>query len=377
MCADDSQSIYSFTGASIGNILDFDKGFPGSRRFILDMNYRSTPEILACCQKLIDHNTRKIDKILRTGNPSGAGVVVIEATNEEDEAIQVVNEIRGLMETNPYRFKDMTVLYRANCLSRPIEDAFKQNSIPYHIENGSSFYQRHEVKVLLDYLRFINNPDTDEGDEALKSIVNIPNRYIGKTFMSGLEAYALNRNEHLYPALKHMPIAVPYLKKFVREFIGLIDPLIRDAKQMEPAEVLHVLREGLDYDRYISDDDVPGPDDSRIENVDQLQMVASKYRDISALLNFTETFKEENTNNKDGVALMTVHKSKGLEFPVVFLIGMTEGVMPNKQGETEEERRIAFVGMSRARERLYLTCPKTSIGKNSQRSRFIDEVGEK
>ncbi len=374
VCADDCQSIYSFTGASVGNILNFEKVFQNSQQFILDTNYRSTPEILSCCQRLIDHNTKKIDKVLRTKNSPGEKATVIDATNEEDESLKLVNEIKGLTETGSYQFKDIAVLYRANSLSRPVEDGFKQHQIPYHIENGSSFYQRREVKVLLDYLRFILNPYSDDGDDALKQIINVPNRYIGKTFMSGLESFSNKRNVHLYQGLKKMPIEVPYLKKFIKEFVCLIDHLIQDMDQLEPVEIIHILREELDYDRYISDDDIPSPDDSKIENINQLQLVAAKYKDISALLNYTETFKEENSNNKDGVALMTVHKSKGLEFPVVFVIGMTEGVMPNKQGEIEEERRICFVGISRAMNLLYLTYPINYMGKNATRSRFLDEI---
>jgi DNA helicase II / ATP-dependent DNA helicase PcrA len=190
VCADDWQSIYSFTGASVGNILNFNKVFPHSKRFILDMNYRSTPEILGLCQNLINHNTKKINKVLKTENLSGADAVVIAAVNEDDEAVQIVNEIIELIETTQYCFSDIAILYRANSLSRPIEDCLKQNEIPYHIENGSSFYQRREVKLLLDYLRVINNPDSDEADEALINIINVPNRYIGKTFMVGLEEFA-------------------------------------------------------------------------------------------------------------------------------------------------------------------------------------------
>ncbi len=374
VCADDCQSIYSFTGASVGNILNFNKVFQNSHQFILDTNYRSTPEILNCCQRLIDHNTKKIDKVLRTENGTGAQAIVISATNEEDEALQLVNEIMGLTESGNYQFKDIAVLYRANSLSRPIEDGFKQHEIPYHIENGASFYQRHEVKVLLDYLRFINNPDSDDGDDALRGILNRPNRYIGKTFMNGLESFSNKRNVHLFQGLKTMPIDVPYLRKFIKEFVCLIAPLIQDVDQLEPAEIIHILREGLDYDRYISDDDVPSPDDSKIENINQLQLVAGKYSGITGLINHVETFQEENSNNKDGVALMTVHKSKGLEFPVVFVIGMVEGSMPSRLGEIEEERRICFVGISRAMNLLYLTYPQNYMGKNATLSRFLDEI---
>ncbi len=377
VCADDWQSIYSFTGASLGNILNFDKMFKNCKQFILDINYRSTPEILNCCQLLINHNSKKIDKLLQTQNLPGPKAMIIEATNEEDEAIAIVNEIKSLTEAHGYQFKDIAVLYRANSLSRSMEDGLKQHQIPYHIENGSSFYQRHEVKVLLNYMRFIHNPESDEADEALKTIINIPNRYMGKTFVTGLEAFAGKRNVHLYKALKSVPVDVPYLRKYIREFITLIDPLIKDAKQLEPSGIIQILRDGLDYDRFISDDDVPTPDDSKIENINQLQLVAAKYQNIASLLNYTETFKEEISNNKDGVALMTIHKSKGLEFPAVFVMGMIEGVMPNKQGEIEEERRIAFVAMSRAMKMLYLTYPQNYMGRSIKKSRFIDETIEK
>lgn len=374
VCADDCQSIYSFTGASVGNILNFDKVFPDCKQFLLDINYRSTPEILNVCQKLIDNNLKKIDKKLKTNNPSGSEPVVIEAVNEDDEAIHLVNEIKNLTEANEYEFKDFAVLYRANSLSRPVEDAFKQHEIPYHIENASSFYQRYEVRVLLDYLKFIDNPNSDEGDDALRRIVNIPNRYIGKSFMSELNDYTDNMHSSMYEALNCIPIYIPYLKKIVKQFVGFMAQLIRDKNQLEPAEMLHILRESLDYDRYISDDDIPAPDDSKIENLNQLQIVAGKYKNISDLINYTETFKEEISNNKDGVALMTIHKSKGLEYKIVFLIGLVEGMMPHKQGEIEEERRIAFVGMSRAMKKLYLTYPQNYSGKSIKRSRFINEI---
>ena len=377
VCGDPDQSIYSFSGSGPGIILNFSKVFPDCEQFVLDTCYRSSPQILHLCQKLIDHNKHnKIDKQLRTNNPSGTEPVIIEASNEDDEAIQIVNEIKLLTEKRAfgYEYKDIAVLYRANSLSRPVEDAFKQYEIPYHIENSTSFYQRYEVRVLLDYLKFIDDPGSDEGDDALRRIINIPNRYIGKSFMQTLEDHADEKNSSLYEALKTVSIPLPYLKRIVRQFIQFMDNLIRDKEQLEPAEMIHILREGLDYDKFISDDDIPSPDDSRIENINSLTIVAVKYKSISDLINYTETFKEEISNNKDGVALMTVHKSKGLEFPVVFLIGLAEGVMPNKQGEIEEERRIAFVGMSRAMKRLYLTYPQNFGGKSMKKSRFLDEI---
>ncbi len=374
VCGDDWQSIYSFTGASVGNILNFNMFHKKSKQFILNLNYRSTPQILNACQNLINQNTKKIHKTLETSNPSGDDIVVIECSNEEDEGIKVVNEIMDLTRAAGYQYKDLAILYRANALSRVIEDVLKQHKIPYHIENGMSFYERIEVRVLLDYLRLINNPDSDEGNEALKNVINIPNRYIGRRFVSSLEEFAEKRNVHLYSALRTMPIEIPYLKRYVKEFTRLMNPLIKNRGQIEPAEIIHILREGLDYDRYISEDDIPSPDDSKIENINQLQIAAGKYNDIKSLLNYTDSFKEEQSNDKNGVSLMTIHKSKGLEFPAVFVIGWIEGILPNKQGDIEEERRIGFVAMSRAMNKLYLTYCQKYQGRSIQPSRFLDEI---
>ena len=206
MTGDDWQSIFNFIGASVGNLLNFQKTFPESVQFILDMNYRSTPQILTACFNLIQHNVRKIEKSLLTQNPDGQAVLVIDASNEDDEAIKIAQEIQGLV-SDKYQYRDMAILYRANSQSRVIEDVFSQNGIPYHIENGMTFYQRREVKILLDYLRFINDPKSVEGDDALKNIINAPNRYMGKKFMAELEDYALHET-HLYDALKKKPVAV-------------------------------------------------------------------------------------------------------------------------------------------------------------------------
>lgn len=371
---DDWQSIYAFTGASVGNILNFNEMFRNARQFILNINYRSTPQILDACQKLIAHNTRKIEKTLRTENQKGEGVSVIAGVNEEDEALQIVNEIKDLLENRGYRYKDIAVLYRANCQSRIIEEAFSKYHIPYHVENGMSFYQRHEVMVLLEYLRFTDNPDSDEGDDAFRKIINVPNRYIGKTFISELEKHAAQKETHLYQALKTMRIQIPYLKKYIKQFIEIIDPLIRDKNQLEPGEMIGILRESLEYDRFITDDDVPSPDDEKIANVNQLQLAATKYSDVKSLLNYTDSFRDETSNDRNGVSLMTIHKAKGLEYPVVFVTGLIDGLLPHKNGDVEEERRIAFVGISRAMRLLYLSYASTYAGRPVKKSPFLEEM---
>lgn len=307
ICGDDWQSIFGFTGASVGNILNFKKMFPQGEQFILNLNYRSTPQILKVCQNLIRHNVKKIDKTLETHNPDGEDVIVLESSTEETEALNLVNEIKDLVERQNYIYRNIAVLYRANFQSRVIEEVFSQHKIPYHIENGLNFYNRHEVKVLLDYLKVISDPESETGDEALLGILNVPNRYIGKKFIEELEDYSGKKNLHFYPGLKSMPIELPYIRKNVKELIKFLDPLIEDAENLEPAELINLLRTSLDYDRYITDEDLPSPDDVKIANINQLQLAATRYSDIRSFLNFTETFQDESvSDNKKGVNLMTI-----------------------------------------------------------------------
>jgi len=375
VCGDDWQLIYAFTGASVANILNFRDMFPGAEQLILQNNYRSTPEILRGCQNLIRHNQKRIDKELRTENPKGGDIIVLESASEMTESLAVMSEIRDLVERKGYAYTDIAVLMRCNFQSRWIEECLLQHKIPYRIENGLCFYDRREVKVLLNYLRLIVSPNSDQGDEAFKSIINIPNRYIGRKFISELEDFRPGSGMHLYEKLKAMPIELPYVRKNVREFIQLIDPLIEDAGTRHPSEVINFLRVALDYDRAITDDDMPSPDDVKIENLNQLQLAAARFNSIQAFVDYTETFQDEAvSDNREGVRLMTIHKAKGLEFPVVFLVGMVENILPSKKGNIEEERRICFVGISRAMKLLYLSHSKTYLNQPAVRSIFLDEI---
>lgn len=373
VCGDDWQSIYAFTGASVGNILNFEKMFKGSEIFILNLNYRSTPQILKACQNLIRHNRRKIEKILTTNNSDGDDPIVLESSSEDGEALNLVNEITGLVNQG-YAYKDIAVLYRANFQSRVVEEIFSQQKIPYHIENGQNFYNRSEIRHLLNYMRVISNPDSEEGNEALKSIFNVPNRYISRKFMMELEEFSDKRKVNLYQGLKEITIDLPYVRKNVKEMIKFLDPLIDFAPNMNPAEIIGVLRNSLDYDRFICDEDIPSPDDVKIQNLNQLQLSAARYPDIRSFLDYTDTFQDEMVNDKEGVSLMTIHKAKGLEFPVVFLIGLVEGITPTKKGDIEEERRIVFVGISRAMKLLYISYSHTFIGQSCKKSIFVDEI---
>ena len=374
VCGDDWQSIYGFISASVRNIINFEQMFPGSRIFILNRNYRSTPQILKVCQNLIEHNERKIEKTLTTRNPDGDEVIVLEASSEEGEALNLVNEIQELVWNRGYEYKDIAVLYRANFQSRVLEESFSQHEIPYRIENGLGFYNRPEIKKLLDYLRVISDANSDAGDEALLSILNVPTRYIGRKVITQLEEEAASKGVHLYEALKSFRPDTPFIRKNVREFVAFLDPLTQLAHTLHPAEVINLLRNNLDYDRYVTDEDIPTPDDSKIQNLNQLQLAATRFSSIKAFIEYTETFQDESTNDEEGVSLMTIHKAKGLEFPVVFVVGLVEGILPSKKGDIEEERRVAFVAMSRAMKLLFLSWSHTYLSQPSKKSIFLDEA---
>ncbi|MBU1626788.1 ATP-binding domain-containing protein, partial [bacterium] len=177
-----------------------------------------------------------------------------------------------------------------------------------------------------------------------------------------LEEYSDRKKIHLYRSLRTVPVKVPYLITNIREFRALLDPMIKNADKLLPSELIYLLREALDYDKFITDDNIPSPDDIKIANINQLQMASSKFKNIQSFLNYTETFHQNMSNDKNGVSLMTIHKSKGLEFPVVFVIGFVDGLLPNKNGEIEEERRVAFVGLSRAMKSLYVTYSQNYMG---------------
>jgi len=375
VCGDDWQSIYAFTGASIATILNFKEMFPDSQQLILNISYRSTPQILRACQNLIKHNQKKIEKELKTDNEDGEAVIVLQSSSEETEALTLVSEIKALVDSGSFKHTDIAVLMRCNFQSRVTEEAFSQHKIPYHIENGLCFYDRREVRLLLDYSNLISNPYSEQGDEALRNIINVPNRYVGRKFMAELDDFQGGSEMHLYEKLKAMPIELPYIRKNVKEFIKFMDPLIEDAENLQPAELIQLLRVSLDYDRFITDDDLPSADDVKIENLNQLQLAAARFNEIESFIKYTETFRDSSvSDNKDGVRLMTIHKSKGLEYPAVFVIGLVENILPSSKGNLEEERRICFVAISRAMKLLYLSHSLTYLGQPAKKSRFLDEI---
>lgn len=375
VCGDDHQSIYSFAGASVGNILNFKTMFPVSEQYILDLNFRSSRKIVQACANLASHFKQQISKNFKAHNGEGEDVVVLESSNEATEAMALVREITDLVERKGYDFKDIAVLYRANFQSLYPEEAFLQNKIPYLIQGGQHFYKRREVKILLDYLRVINDPDSDEADEALLNIINAPVRYVTNALKVEIKEYSSNAGVHFYQGLKSMDLDWAFVKKNLLTFISLMDPLIESAATLGPSEILKQLRNKLDYDRFIIDEDIPTADDVVIENLNQLQLSAARYSDIPSFLEYTDSFAESRIgDNKDGVHLMTIHKAKGLEFRAVFVIGMVENILPSAKGNIEEERRICFVAISRPKDLLFLSYPLSYLNQPSKMSFFIDEI---
>jgi DNA helicase II / ATP-dependent DNA helicase PcrA len=375
VCGDDHQSIYGFAGASVGNILNFKSMFPLSEQYILELNFRSTKKIVQACSNLSQHFKRQIHKEFKTNNIKGDDVIVLESSNEMTEALALVREITDLVERKGYKYNEIAVLYRANFQSLYPEEAFLQNKIPFYIQGGQNFYTRREVKILIDYLQVINNPDCDEADDALLNILNAPVRYISNKSKAELKEFCDKKDIHLYQGLKETRFDTPFIRKNIREFINFLDPLIESVDTLRPSEILKLIRNNLDYDRFIVDEDLPTIDDVIIENLNHLQLSAARYDDIKSFLEYTDTFEDSNiSENKDGVSLMTIHKSKGLEFKVVFLVGLVENLLPSAKGNIEEERRICFVAISRAMELLFLSYPLSYLNQSSKKSIFIDEI---
>jgi DNA helicase-2/ATP-dependent DNA helicase PcrA len=231
------------------------------------------------------------------------------------------------------------------------------------------------VKILLDYLRVINDPDSDEADEALLNILNAPVRYVSNMDKEELKEFCAKKDIHLYQGLKSMEFDKVFVRKNIHDFIDLMDPLIESVQTLGPAEILKLLRNKLDYDRFIVDEDIPTADDIVIENLNQLQLSAARYDDIASFLQYTDSFRDSKiSEDKNGVHLMTIHRSKGLEYRVVFVIGMVENLLPSAKGNLEEERRICFVAISRARDLLFLSYQLSYLNQASKKSIFIDEI---
>ena len=387
---DDDQSIYRFRGATIENILDFEKQFSGAKVIRLEQNYRSTKYILDAANAVISNNKGRKGKKLWTDNDQGSKITVYHAATESDES----NFVAGKIQTGVARgmaFKDFAVLYRTNAQSNAIELAFKRNGIPYRIIGGTRFFDRAEVKDMLAYLCVINNR-TD--DLRLRRIINVPARGIGGKTIEAAERQAAAANLPLYDVIAD-PKGYPSLEKAVgklAKFTGMIESLRGLLGQMPLPEFYDEVLQQTGYLAMLgARDDVESR--SRTENVQELKSSIINYvqnADEPTLSGFLEevslyTDIERYDQNADAAVMMTMHSAKGLEFPNVFLVGMEEGLFPGMKvmtdpDELEEERRLCYVAITRAKRQLYLTHAKQRMlyGRTSfnRSSRFLDEIPE-
>ncbi len=367
---DDAQSIYAFRGADIRNILDFERDYPESKVFRLEQNYRSTKTILAAADSVIKNNRNQIHKTLWTSNPQGELITMIEAEDDKDEGMKIVFHIQEQCGKLKLDLKDIAVLYRTNAQSRSLEDGLRRNGIPYVIVGGVEFYKRKEIKDILAYLRVIVNP---KDEESLRRIINVPARGIGETT---IEKIFLHAEHHatgslgLFDVLKDVNIIGAIgdrSKSAVVQFAQLIQKYIELKLQMSPSEIARALVDELGFLRSLKEEATP-ESLGRWENIQEL---------LSAITEFTsetpdatlESFLEEVSlvspvdsvvDQRNAITLMTLHSAKGLEFPVIFIAGLEEGLFPLYQvapepNELEEERRLFYVGITRAMKKLYFT----------------------
>ncbi|MBP3800518.1 MAG: DNA helicase PcrA [Clostridia bacterium] len=385
---DNDQGIYSFRGADITNILNFEQDFPGTKIIKLEQNYRCTGNILKAANAVIKNNEVKYEKQLWTKNDIGNLPKVYNADNEYDEASYIVEQIEHLKREEYYKYSDYAILYRMNSQSRAIEDILRREGIPYKIIGGLKFYERKEIKDIIAYLRLIQNTSDNL---SLKRIINEPKRGIGKTSLDGIEEIANSNGVSMYSVIKEAEqygLNRVYLKS--REFINVIEELRQKSQDMKISELIKLTLNKTGYTKALEDEKTVEAE-TRIENLEEFLTVAIEFEEQFAensLSEFLEgiTLSSDLDNMEDeeeSVTLMTLHSAKGLEFPVVFLVGMEEGIFPGHQSigepkELEEERRLCYVGITRAKENLFLTCSKkrTIFGSTSCNpvSRFLKEI---
>ena len=385
---DNDQGIYSFRGADISNILNFERDFPGTKIIKLEQNYRCTGNILKAANAVIKHNETKYDKKLWTENNEGNIPCIYSGDDEYDEASYIINQIRFLKTEEYFKFSDFAILYRMNSQSRAIEDILRREDIPYKIIGGLKFYERKEIKDIIAYLRLIFNPSDNM---SLKRIINEPKRGIGKTSLDNIAKISEETGDSMYDIIKNAEkygLNRVYLNS--REFIEAIEELRSKKDNMLISDLIKETLKKTGYTKALELENTVEAE-TRIQNLDEFLTVAIEFEEESAdntLAEFLEgiTLSSDVDNLEDeeeSVTLMTLHSAKGLEFPVVFLVGMEEGIFPGYKSigepkELEEERRLFYVGITRAKQYLYLTCAKrrTIFGSTSYNSisRFVKEI---
>ena len=388
---DDAQSIYSFRGADIRNILDFSKDFADCQTFRLEQNYRSTKTILAAADRLIHCNREQIHKKLWTSNEQGEAVTAVECSDDRDEGREIVDLIQMEITEKKLDLKDFAVLYRTNAQSRSLEDALRRNGIPYTIVGGIRFYERKEIKDVLAYLRVIVNP---KDEESLNRIINYPPRGIGETSLNRLQSFALSQGIGLYDALKKLEKVSDLPdrgKKSLSEFVEFIEKHRTMRSEISMSEFVRSLVDELGI-LTIFKEERTNESMARWENVQELLSAISEFAALhpdGTLEQFLEEVSlvsdiDSYEGTRNVVTLMTLHSSKGLEFPVIVIAGIEEGLLPFyssaiENSDLEEERRLFYVGITRAEKKLYLTHARMRyrFGEPAylNQSRFLAEIG--
>ena len=392
---DDDQSIYKFRGANIGNILGFEQAFPGAKVIRLEQNYRSTGNILEAANRVIENNTERKPKRLWTENESGDKVHFRQFLNGFEEAEYVVGEITKARRNGDCNYKDCAVLYRTNAQSRLFEEKFLLANVPYKIVGGINFYARKEIKDLLCYLKTISNA---KDDVAVRRILNVPKRGIGAATVSKVQDYAEYMQVSFYDALR-VAEEIPSIGRSLSKINGFVEFIQSLRSKEEVYTVRELLEEVIRLTGYVDELRAEGTDEAeaRIENIDELISKAETYRETMEAQNEPATlssFLEEIAlvadidsvdPDQDYVLLMTLHSAKGLEFPKVFLTGMEDGIFPGYMSistgdpsDLEEERRLCYVGITRAMKELTLTCAQQRMIRGETQfnrvSRFVREI---
>ncbi len=385
---DDAQSIYSWRGAELQNILDFQTDYPNCKVFRLEQNYRSTGKILKAANSIIVHNKRKLDKELWTENLDGEKLTVIESENDRDEGYKIVQKIRDESIKDKLQLKDFVVLYRTNYQSRALEEAFNRGGIPYVIVGGLAFYKRKEIKDLLAYLRLVVNP---LDDESFIRAVNFPPRGIGDVTIEYLRDFAADQGTSLFNAANRAGEIGQIQQRQrgqLRLFCGLIEKYSRLKDELSLSELTRTISDELQVIRLLKEEGTPEAR-NRIENIQEFLVGIAEFQSDNPQGTLQEFLSEVTLvadvdrwdTQRNAVTLMTVHAAKGLEFPVVFVSGLEEGLFPlpaKEQDELEEERRLFYVAVTRAEKKVYLshTRERYRFGKLSFQtpSRFLSEI---
>ena len=385
---DESQSIYGFRGADISNILNFEKQFVDSKIIKLEENYRSTKNILNAANSVIKNNKNKIEKVLFTSNDEGDKIKYYNASNEYQEVEYIINEIDDICRKENKTYSDFAMLYRTNAQSRVIEDMLIKSGTPYKLVGGLKFYSRKEIKDTVCYLKFVNNLNDNI---SLKRIINVPKRGIGDGTVDAIENISKENNTSMYEVIKNIENVgnIRGLANIIA-FREIIEDLLKAKEDINVSEFIKYILERTKYEELLKEENSKEAE-NRLENLAEFIGMAIEFENESAdnsLADFLDSIAlfsdaDKGDDTTSAVTLMTIHSAKGLEFDVVFLVGMEEGLFPSKRSidedsEVEEERRLYYVAITRARQKLYIThsTKRTLYGQTSYSmpSRFVDEI---